>query len=241
MSSPKSNMKENKIQKEGMMLKESPASQDNPMRILKFAYFCIFADFLGLSVCLPLLPFYATELGATHLMVGAVLSLFSIGQLIGNVILGYLSDRFGRRPVIIASLFGSCLMYIAHDLTSDLLVLLELRFVTGVVCGAMPVCQAMIMDTVSDPTEQSKYMSYCYRTIGAAFILGPVIGTVCSQFISFQSAFLCAAILPFMFGIFAVAKLEETKPKEEPSHQLDLAVMDKKAGFQVEDQVSVQV
>lgn len=195
-----------------------PKSQfrSSPLWNLKYGYLCVFVDFLGLGLCIPILPFFSMSLGATPAEVGAVLGLFSVGQMFGSLVLGKVSDRIGRRPVIICSIFASCACYVVHSLVADLTQLLVVRFISGLCAGTLPVVQAMILDSVHDYAQIGKCFGMMGAAIGLAFIVGPAIGSAATAVVGFKGAFLVGAAPSLLFGFLAILRLQETLPKNKP-------------------------
>ena len=109
----------------------------------------VFLDLLGFGIILPLLPFYVGRMGGSAETVGLLLGCFSLTQLLATPILGRISDRFGRRRVILVSLAGNALSMVAFALASKLLLLPLLfasRIVAGATAGNIAACQAAISD-----------------------------------------------------------------------------------------------
>ncbi|HEV7836936.1 MAG TPA: MFS transporter, partial [Gemmatimonadaceae bacterium] len=100
-----------------------------------------FVDMLGLAMVIPLLPFYATKLGASASMVGVLIAAFSIAQLASAPLWGRFSDRYGRRPALIAGLLISAVAYVIFAYASTLWLLLLCRVVQGLGGGTIGVVQ----------------------------------------------------------------------------------------------------
>ncbi|PYP67397.1 MAG: hypothetical protein DMD26_04695, partial [Gemmatimonadetes bacterium] len=105
-----------------------------------------FVDMVGFAMVLPLVPFYATRMGATGFVIGLLISAFSIAQLLSAPTWGRVSDRFGRRPAVITGLLISALAYVVFGLAGTLWVLLLSRVVQGVGGGTVGVLQAYVAD-----------------------------------------------------------------------------------------------
>ncbi|MFN9743730.1 MAG: MFS transporter, partial [Acidobacteriota bacterium] len=123
-------------------------------------FIVVFVDLLGFSIILPLLPYYARNFEATPIEVGLLISSYSICQFIASPILGDLSDRFGRRSILIYSQIGSfigfLLMGLALHLPQPLLWLFLARVIDGLSGGNLTVAQAYISD-ITKPEERAKY------------------------------------------------------------------------------------
>lgn len=176
---------------------------------LVVVYSTVFVDLLGFGIILPILPFYAERFGAEGFRVGAVLTAYSGAQLISAFFLGRLSDRIGRRPVLLASLVGSAVSLALTGLAGSLAVLLASRVLAGAFGGSIPTAQAYIADA-TDPGERTKYLGMLGAAIGMGFVFGPAIVAGLSGFGFSTAAFAASAIAAasFLFGLF---NLPETR------------------------------
>ena len=116
---------------------------------LGIVFLTVFLDLVGFGIVLPLLPFYATELGASPFEVGLIIASYSAMQFLFAPIWGALSDHFGRRPLLLVGLFGSAVSYVVFGLASTLEVLLLSRVIAGIMGANIPVAQAYIADSTS--------------------------------------------------------------------------------------------
>src|SRR5437870_12977555 len=114
-----------------------------------------FVDMLGLAMVIPLLPFYATKLGASATIVGVLIAAFSLAQLASAPLWGNFSDRYGRRPALLAGLILSAIAYIIFAFAGTIWMLLLSRLVQGAGGGTIGVVQAYVAD-VSDPKDRAK-------------------------------------------------------------------------------------
>lgn len=134
----------------------------------------VFVDILGFTIMIPLLPFYAESLGASPFVVGMLSSIYGLCSLIAGPILGDLSDRYGRRIVLLTSQIGTCVGFIILALSNTLWVVFLSRFIDGVTAGNLTVAQAYMSD-VTEPQNRTKAMSLIGAAFGLGFILGPAI------------------------------------------------------------------
>ena len=148
--------------------------------VLGIIFLTVFLDLVGFGIVLPLLPFYATDLGATPLVVGLIIGSYSAMQFLFSPIWGSLSDRHGRRPLLILGLFGSAVSYIIFGLAESISVLLISRVIAGIMGANIPVAQAYIADTTT-LENRARGMGLIGAAFGLGFIFGPAIGGFLSR------------------------------------------------------------
>ena len=153
----------------------------------------VFIDLLGFSLILPLLPYYAETFKANQTTTGILIASYAVMQLIGAPILGRLSDRFGRRPVLLLSVFGTFLGFLLLGFANALWMLFASRILDGLTGGNLSVAQAYISD-VTDEKSRSKGLGMIGAAFGLGFIIGPVTGGLLSQWGYAVPAFAAAAI-----------------------------------------------
>ncbi len=144
-------------------------------------FLTVLMDLIGFGIVIPLLPFYALNYGANSSQVGFLVSSFSLMQFIFNPIWGRISDRVGRRPVILLSLFGSFLSYLIFAFARSLEVLFVSRMLAGLMGANIATAQAYIAD-ITPPEERAKGMGIVGAGFGIGFIVGPLIGGILSKF-----------------------------------------------------------
>ncbi|HPF61662.1 MAG: MFS transporter [Gemmatimonadales bacterium] len=135
-----------------------------------------FIDMLGFAIVLPILPFYALELDATPEMVGWLIASFSIAQLVASPLWGRLSDRTGRRPVLLISLFASSVAFLVFGFANSLWLLFLSRVVQGAGGGTTGVAHAYVSDTVA-PADRARALGWLSAATAAGFMMGPAIGS----------------------------------------------------------------
>lgn len=159
-------------------LRKWPKNSIRPDTLKKGKLYTVFlvvlVDLMGFGIVLPLLPFYATEFNASPVMIGILYSVFSFAQLIFSPIWGSLSDRIGRRPIMLLSTFGAVIAYIIFGLAGSLFVLLLSRVIAGVMGGNISTAQAYIAD-VTTPAERARGMGLIGAAFGLGFVLGPAM------------------------------------------------------------------
>jgi DHA1 family tetracycline resistance protein-like MFS transporter len=173
----------------------------------------VFIDLLGFSLILPLLPYYAETFKASETTTGILIASYALMQLIGAPILGRLSDRFGRRPVLLISVFGTFLGFLLLGFANALWMLFVSRIIDGITGGNLSVAQAYISD-VTDEKSRSKGLGMIGAAFGLGFIIGPVTGGLLSQWGYAVPAFAAAAI-SFINLILIYAWLPESLTAEK--------------------------
>ncbi|MBK8615596.1 MAG: MFS transporter [Anaerolineales bacterium] len=179
----------------------------------------VFIDLLGFSLILPLLPYYAETFSANQTTTGILIASYAVMQLIGAPILGRLSDRFGRRPVLLLSVFGTFLGFLLLGFANSLWMLFASRILDGLTGGNLSVAQAYISD-VTDEKSRSKGLGMIGAAFGLGFIIGPVTGGLLSQWGYAVPAFAAAAI-SFINLILIYAWLPESLTEDKRSQMTE--------------------
>lgn len=168
----------------------------------------MFIHLLGFGIIIPLLPYYAESYGASGLTVGLLTTSFSIMQFLFAPIWGRLSDRIGRRPVLIGSLLLTSGSYVVFALAGSLPILFLSRMLAGFAGGTISTAQAYIADTTT-PAERTKGMGLIGAAFGMGFIFGPAMGGILSRWGYAVPAY-AAAGLALGAAALAFAKLRES-------------------------------
>jgi MFS transporter, DHA1 family, tetracycline resistance protein len=177
----------------------------------------VFIDLIGFGIVLPLLPFYAEHFGANALLVGLLSTSFSLMQLLFAPVWGRLSDRVGRRPVILAGLLGSSISYLTFGLAQSLPILFLSRILAGIAGANISTAQAYIADS-TQRENRAKGMGLIGAAYGLGFTVGPAIGGILSQYGYAVPAFFASALA---LGNFAAAWWllpESRNPSEQTRH-----------------------
>ncbi|HCJ6431775.1 TCR/Tet family MFS transporter [Acinetobacter baumannii] len=187
--------------------------------------FIIFAtitlDAIGIGLIFPILPLLLQDMThSTHIAVymGILASLYAAMQFIFSPLLGALSDRWGRRPVLLISLAGSAVNYLFLTFSHSLILLLIGRIIAGITSANMAVASTYIVD-VSQENNRAKYFGLINATFGAGFIIGPVLGGFLSEY-GLRLPFLVAAILTGLNLLFAYFVLPESRKVTLENKQL---------------------
>jgi multidrug resistance protein len=194
-------------------------------RALGTIFLTILLDLIGFGMILPLLPFYAKELHATDFQVGLLFGSYSLAQLVFAPILGRLSDRVGRRPVLLSSILGGCAAYALFWAAGSFSLLLLARTLSGVAASNYGIAQAYVAD-VTPPEGRSKAMGLVGAAFGLGFIIGPAVGGLLHHFLGAPSVPLTAAILSGLNFVFALGWLPESLPAELRGHVQDTSWLD---------------
>src|SRR5512136_2539256 len=156
-------------------------------------FLIVFIDLLGFGLILPLLPFYAKSFGASELTVGLLLASYSLMQFIGAPVLGRLSDRYGRRPILLISQLGTFLGFMILGFASALWMLFLSRIIDGISGANLSTAQAYIAD-VTDEKNRAKSFGLIGAAFGLGVIIGPAVGGFLSQFGYHVPAFFAAGL-----------------------------------------------
>jgi multidrug resistance protein len=168
-----------------------------------------FVDMLGLAMIIPLLPFYATKLGASATVVGGLIAAFSIAQLASAPLWGRFSDRYGRRPALLVGLLVSAVAYVIFAYASTLWLLLISRVVQGLGGGTIGVVQAYVADA-SDPRDRAKSLGWLSAATSFGAVVGPAIGSALIHW-GRHAPGIASAIFCVLVSIFAGVYLRESR------------------------------
>ncbi|GAC1436572.1 MAG: tetracycline resistance MFS efflux pump [Thermoanaerobaculia bacterium] len=194
-------------------------------------FLTVFIDLIGFGMVIPFLSFYAREYGASGVVVGAVVGVYSIMQFFFAPVWGRLSDRIGRRPVILISLAASCTGYLLFGFARSLSVLFASRIIAGAGGANIGTAQAYISD-VTTPEERARGMGLIGAAFGMGFILGPPLSGMLSTvgiahghhgnlYPGLAAASLSLIALVVAFGVLAESKPADLTPRRALPPQFD--------------------
>ena len=187
---------------------------ENKRRAFTLLFLFVFIDVLGFSLILPLLPYYAEAFGATAEVVGLLLGANALTQLVGAPILGRLSDRYGRRPLLLTSIAGTVVSFLMLGLARSLAMLFASRILDGFLGGNVSLAQAYITD-VTDNKERAKGLGLIGAAFGLGFIIGPALGGTLAGDGNYALPALVASGLAFLNLLGVLFWLPESLPPEE--------------------------
>jgi len=172
-----------------------------------------FVDMVGLLMIIPLMPFYAREMGGGALEVAILMSAFTAAQLISAPMWGRFSDRYGRRPALLVGLTAACVAYIVFAFATSIWLLLLSRIVQGAGGGTVGVIQAYVADSV-EPENRAKALGWLSAATNVGVAIGPAIGGVALGF-GRSGPGLAAAGLCLVNIFFAWKYLRESRDMTE--------------------------
>jgi DHA1 family tetracycline resistance protein-like MFS transporter len=180
-------------------------------------FITVFIDLVGFGIVIPVLPYYAegTRFGATPREVGLLFASYSVMQLVFAPVLGRLSDKYGRRPILLISLLGTCLGFLILGFATTLWMLFLGRIIDGISGGNISTAQAYIAD-VTTKENRAKGMGLIGAAFGLGFVFGPAIGGILSRW-GINVPFLFAGGLAFANAILLYFTLPETVTADHPA------------------------
>jgi predicted MFS family arabinose efflux permease len=177
----------------------------------------VFIDLVGFGIVMPILPYYAQRFGARGLGYGALVGAFSLMQFLATAVLGRLSDRIGRRPILLATMLLNAAGYLLFAFAPSYGLLLAARLVSGFAGGNISAAQAYVAD-ITSVADRSKGMGMIGMAFGLGFILGPGIGGMASTLWGHAAPGLVAAGLSLANLVSAFLVLPESL---RPEHRVE--------------------
>ena len=177
-------------------------------RPLLVIFLTIFVNLVGFGIIIPLLPFYAETFGASPIVIGLLFAVFSLCQLAAAPALGDLSDRHGRRPILIFSLAGTVVSFVMLALAHSIVMLFAARIVDGLSGGNISTARAYVAD-ITAPKDRAKAYGLIGAAFGLGFILGPAMSGVLAR-ISYTAPIWAAAGITLVATVMAWLWLPET-------------------------------
>lgn len=183
----------------------------------------VLVDMIGFGIVLPLLPFYAESMGATPLMVTVLFASFSGMQLAAAPVWGRVSDRTGRRPLLVAGLFASAMSYLIFGLATSVWLILLSRMAAGAAGGTISVAQAYVADMTAGE-DRAHGMGLIGAASGLGVMIGPAIGGFASEWWGLGAPGFVAAGLCLLNGVAAIWFLPESFPRTSGERRPPIAL-----------------
>ncbi|AGA27569.1 MFS transporter [Singulisphaera acidiphila] len=183
----------------------------------------VLIDLLGFSIVMPLLAPFAKQYGFSGGQIGLLFAAYPMCQLVAGPILGRLSDRYGRRPVLIVSQAGTALSFLILGLSSNFTVMLLARMLDGASGGNILVAQAYVAD-VTKPENRARGMGLIGMAFGLGFVLGPLMGGLLLELpvdpaLRLRIPFLVAAAFSTLAWVLVFTRLPESLPQDTQARQ----------------------
>lgn len=184
------------------------------------AYFVAFVNVLGFSILIPILPFIVESFNAPRIFYGIIISTYALSMFFGAPIFGALSDKYGRKPMLLISQTGTLLSWVIFgiaafvpnismfDIALPIWIILFSRITDGITGGNISIVNAIIAD-ISTNKEKTKNFGYLGAVFGVGFLIGPIIGSLSYQ-LGIMGVAVTAFIISFLALIFIKKYLRET-------------------------------
>ncbi|AMR31907.1 hypothetical protein A0256_10970 [Mucilaginibacter sp. PAMC 26640] len=189
------------------------------MKINKTLWVLVFISVInsmGFGIIVPLLYTYGKKFGVTEQTIGLLTAAFSIAQFFATPVLGSLSDKFGRKPILAISLVGTCASFVLFGFANSILLLFAARILDGITGGNISVAQAMVSD-ISSPEERAKNFGILGSAFGFGFVIGPAVGGLLSKFGEKVPFFFAAgiALIGVLLTVFLLKETNTEKSKKK--------------------------
>jgi MFS transporter, DHA1 family, tetracycline resistance protein len=189
-----------------------------PSRTLQYAtiFLTVFIDVLGFGIVIPVLPIYAEHFGASPLEIGGIVGIFSLMQFLLAPFWGRLSDRFGRRPMLLAGMVGTVAGYLLMGFAGSVLALFVARLVAGAAGANIGVAHAYLAD-LSTPETRARAMGLLGAAFGMGLVFGPALGGLASERYGYPAPMFMAAGLGVVNLVFVAMFLPESHRGSAPA------------------------
>jgi DHA1 family tetracycline resistance protein-like MFS transporter len=189
-------------------------------------FLIVLVDVLGFTIVIPLLALFAKRFGASNLVATSIVSVYAVCSLISTPIIGNLSDRFGRKPLLLISQAGTCIGFLVLASASALWMVFVGRIIDGLTAGNLSTAQAYISDHTA-PENRAKAFGVIGVAFGIGFLFGPALGGMLAGAYGFHAPFILSAALSFL-SILATWRL--LPPEKDQASDLPKAQVTGPAG-----------
>jgi DHA1 family tetracycline resistance protein-like MFS transporter len=169
----------------------------------------VFIDVIGMGIVIPTLPFYVARFSSSALLVTSLFAVFALCSFLSAPVIGALSDRVGRRPMLIGSIFSSAIGWFVFAGAPSVIFLFVGRIIDGIMAGNFPIAQSYLSDIAKDDKERTANLSLIGAVFGISFIVGPLLGGILGRF-GHTVPFWFVGGLALCNGIMALFTLPET-------------------------------
>ena len=173
-----------------------------------------FIDIVGFSILIPILPFFAQHFGASDVVVGLLFSSFFACQFVSGPVWGHISDRIGRKSVLIVSQIGATIGWAMLGFAHNIATVFAARIVEGVSGGNISITQAYVSDLV-EPKQRTRAYAYVSAAFSAGFVFGPALGGTLYHRYGYAAPFLAAAALQLLTLVLTIFMLPESRTKDQ--------------------------
>ena len=184
-------------------------------------FLTVFIDVVGFGIVIPTMPLYVSQFGASAFISTIFFAVYALFQFISSPILGAISDKIGRRPVLIVSLFGTSLGWFVFALANSLPLLFLGRILDGITGGNISTAQSYLVDISKDKKERTANLGLIGAAFGIGFIMGPALGAFLSHFGN-TIPFICSGVLALLNTIAAIMFLPETNLNPDKNKKISL-------------------
>lgn len=181
----------------------------------RMLYIIIVVSFLDTFIQLPIITPYAIDLGASHMLTGAIVAIYSLTNMIGNIVGGHFIDRFGRKQMLLLGVISVAIILLFYPLAQTGMQLLTIRFLHGLAGGVLiPAAFAFIGDQTKKQTR-GKTMAFTGASIGIAAILGPALGGAMAAQSKVEHVFIFVSILFVVTSVLIIKYVKDTYTKTD--------------------------
>ncbi|QYJ78822.1 MFS transporter [Shewanella acanthi] len=197
-------------------------------------FIVILADMIGFGIMIPIFAYYVLQLGGTAQTATLLMGLYSFAMFLSAPLLGRLSDRYGRKPILMLSMFGACLGYVLLAFADSLWLVAISRILSGCMAGNIAAAQAYIAD-ITDESNRAKGMGMIGAAFGLGFVIGPALGSIMAgdnfEAANFLRPALASATLSFISFLGIALFLKESLSKEHQQQSRDTPAQSRWSGF----------